>query len=509
MFQQSVPTHPEQHEVSSSWGAEHHDEADTTWRRGHPQNCSTSVGMLYQRISSWGSSVVGLPKGGYLAFERKDLLTADTLHNVHHAEPWPVQPCPGNVCLQLRGPFIWENLSFTEVEVKEPLHVMIQITLYQLKSIDRDPVTLGDVTYWIIDDPPEQCVHCVWPISYGIHNLPEFHSIPCIASNQDAYVRIQHRNLNVRQIGPARDVLLGRNLVLCHRQWWLGIHSGQRNISSFTIPTHFKTRHCNARCGYITTMKCCDVDVGPLSTSNQLSHQLLRDYSVTAACVQESICGYLIVIVAKLDLHKNDRHGITGAFQVTTDSGNSDSCGRRRRHRRHWSQRRRGRRPWNDRVSVQGGGIRSLAHITDSFLATFRPPMTRAQTVEAQTVLHQKRHLVLMKDFFNFLHAWSVCWPSQWRQGGAKALEEASEAGITVVAETVKAFLDEVFLAWELDLGLNLFDPTSDCLADLPNIGFSAILLSCSMNSTTRDNDKDVCSSCRMRSAMRDHLSWR
>ena len=189
------------------------------------------------------------------------------------------------------GLFICENLSFTEVGVKEPLHVMIQITLYQLKLINRDLVTLGDVTYWTIDDPPEQCLHCIWSISYGIHNLPGFHSIPCIASNQDAYVRIQRRNHYVRQTGPARDVLMSRNLVLCHRQWWLGIHSEQRNISFFTIPTHFKTRHCNARCQYIKTMKCCDVDVGPLSTSIQPSHQLLRDYNVTAAYVQESICG--------------------------------------------------------------------------------------------------------------------------------------------------------------------------------------------------------------------------
>ena len=297
------------------------------------------------------------------------------------------------------GLLIWENLFFTEVEVKEPLHVMIQITLYQLKSIDRDLVTLRDVTCWTTDDPYEQCVHCVWSISYGIHNLPGFHSILRIASNQDSYVRIQRRNQNVRQIGPARDILLGRNLVLCHRQWRLGIHSGQRNITFFTIPTNFKTRHCNARCRYITTMKCCDVDVRSLSTSIQLSHQLLRDYNVTAACVQESICGYLVVTVAKLDLHRNDRHGITGAFQVTTDSGNSDSCGRQRRHRIHLSQRRRSRRPWNDRVSVQGSGMRSLANITDSFLTTSSPSMTRAQTVKTQTVLHQKRHFVLTKDF--------------------------------------------------------------------------------------------------------------
>ena len=107
--------------------------------------------------------------------------------------------------------------------------------------------------------------YCPSPMEF--QNLPGFHSIPHIASNQDAYVRIQGRNHNIKEIGPARDVLLGRNLILCHSQWWLGIHSGQRNK-----PTHFKTRHCNARCLYITTMKCCDVDVGPLSTSIQLSH---------------------------------------------------------------------------------------------------------------------------------------------------------------------------------------------------------------------------------------------
>ena len=82
------------------------------WRRGNPQNCSTSVGMWYQSISSWGSSVVGLPKDGYLADERKYLLTANTPHNVHHAEQWPVQPCPGNVCLHLRRPFHLRKLVF-------------------------------------------------------------------------------------------------------------------------------------------------------------------------------------------------------------------------------------------------------------------------------------------------------------------------------------------------------------------------------------------------------------
>ena len=78
--------------------------------------------------------------------------------------------------------------------------------------------------------------------------------------------------------------------------------------------------------------------------------------------------------------------------------------------------------------------------------------------------------LSLWTIFLNFLHAWSVCWPSQWRQGGAKALEEASEEGITVVAETVKGFLDEVFLAWEPDLGLKLLDPP-DCLKDHQTLG--------------------------------------
>ena len=90
-------------------------------------------------------------------------------------------------------------------------------------------------------------------------------------------------------------------------------------------------------------------------------------------------------------------------------------------------------RPWSNRVSVQGSGMRSLANITDSLLTTFSPPMTHAQTVKTQTVLHQKRQLVLMKDFSE-LPAWLKCvlastMKTRRREGSGRSIWSRNHGG--------------------------------------------------------------------------------
>ena len=137
----------------------------------------------------------------------------------------------------------------------------------------------------LIDQPRRE--HTAYGPSsrFFFHHSPWLRSLWYIVSNENINFCIQRWHSNMGQVGPVIYIFLWRHLLTWHWHILPGEYNRQRNKHRIVETTNLQVGYSKTRGWHAVSIKCCEIDGGPLTTHTQVPHEMLCHESVTASRV--------------------------------------------------------------------------------------------------------------------------------------------------------------------------------------------------------------------------------